>query len=203
MRVAGGGLGLLKKCLRRGLGLVTAALIAWVAAAQPVPAAAPTNGTLLGAVSCLFCSVVLDQLDPAAGTGTPLFTVGQFSVNAMVADPPSHFVYGVAGPGGGKGGPPPSVQIFTADTQTGKVTTSPALTLIPAALAFDPATHQLFGVTFTTVDAQTFTSELFRVYPATGSVTSRATFPSATSNLGVDPASNVLHSTTSYRLFTS
>src|SRR5258708_35879523 len=121
----------------------------------------------------------------------------------MVPAPPSALLGGVAGTGGGRGGPRQRVRIFTADTQTGKVTTSPALTLIPAALAFDPATHQLFGVTFTTVDAQTFTSELFRVYPATGSVTSRATFPSATSNLGVDPASNVLHSTTSYRLFTS
>src|SRR5260370_9415311 len=125
---------MLKKSWRRGFGLVTAALIASVAAAQPVPAAATTNGTLLGAVSCLFCSVVLDQLDPAAGTGTPLFTLGQFSVNAMVADPTSHLVYGVAASGGGKGGPPPRVPIFTADTQTGKATTSPHRTLIPPPL---------------------------------------------------------------------
>jgi len=192
---------MLKKSSRRVFGLVVAALIASVAAAQPVPAAAPTNGTLLGAVSCLFCSVVLDQLDPAAGTGVPLFTLGQFSVNAMVADPTSHLVYGVAGTGGGKGGPPPSVQIFTADTQTGKVTTSPALTLIPSALTFDPATHQLFGVTFTTVDGHTFTSELFRVDPATGAVTSLATFPSSASNLAVDPASNTLYSSAGDRLF--
>ncbi len=192
---------MLKKSSRRVFGLVVAALIASVAAAQPVPAAAPTNGTLLGAVSCLFCSVVLDQLDPAAGTGVPLFTLGQFSVNAMVADPTSHLVYGVAGTGGGKGGPPPSLQIFTADTQTGKVTTSPALTLIPSALTFDPATHQLFGVTFTTVDGHTFTSELFRVDPATGAVTSLATFPSSASNLAVDPASNTLYSSAGDRLF--
>src|SRR5260370_4493492 len=101
---------MLKKSLRRGFGLVTAALIASVAAAQPVPAAPPTNGTLLGAVICLFCSVALDQLDPAAGTGAPLFTLGQFSVNAMVADPTSHLVYGSAVTASAKGQPPPRAQ---------------------------------------------------------------------------------------------
>src|SRR5258708_38982709 len=119
----------------------------------------------------------------------------------MVPAPPSALLGGVAGTGGGRGGPRQRVRIFTADTETGKVTTSPALTLIPAALAFDPATHQLLGVTFTTVDGRTFTSELFQVDPATGAVTSLATFPSSASNLAVDPASNTLYSSTGDRLF--
>src|SRR5260370_7187337 len=110
MRRSPGGWGMLKKPLRRGFGWFTAALIASVAAAQPVPAAAPTNGTLLGAVSCLFCSVVLDQLDPAAGTGTPLFTLGQFSVTAMVADPTPHLLYQIPPTALSNPAPPPILQ---------------------------------------------------------------------------------------------
>src|SRR5260370_1379207 len=63
------------------------------------------------------------------------------------------------------------------------------------------AALMLFGVTFTTVDGRTFTSELFRVDPATGAVTSLATFPSSASNLAVDPASNTLYASTGDRLF--
>jgi hypothetical protein len=192
---------MLKKSSRRVLGFIVAALIASVAAAQPVPAAAPTSGTLLGAVSCMFCPVVLDRLDSATETETPLFTLGQFTVNAMVADPTSHLVYGVAGSGGGKGGTPPTDQMITIDTQTGIVTPSPILTVLPTAIAFDPATHQLFGVTFTSADGRTFTSELFRVDPATGAVTPLATFPAAAFTLVVDPASNALYSSTGDRLF--
>src|SRR5260370_41094593 len=129
---------MLKKSSRRVFGLVVAALIASVAAAQPVPAAAATNGTLIGAVGCQICSQAFDQIDPAGGTETAIASVGGVGVQAMVADPALHLVYASAGYGGGKGGAPQAAMI-KLDTQTGAITVTQNAPVLPLALALDPA----------------------------------------------------------------
>ncbi len=179
---------MLKKSSRRVFGLVVAALIASVAAAQPVPAAAPTNGTLLGAVGCQICNQSLDQIDPAGGTETAIASVGGVGVQAMVSDPASHLVYASAGYGGGKGGAP-QAEMIRLDTQTGILTATPNAPVLPLAMALDPATHALFGVSY-------YVNGVFaalRIDPSTWAPTLLATLPSATASLALDPASHTLY----------
>src|SRR5260370_41768026 len=107
---------MLKKSSRHVLVFGVSVLIALVAVAQPVPAAAPSNGTLFGAVGCLFCTRSLDRLDPASGNETPVATLGGVFVDAMAADPGRPVVYGFASYGGGKGGVP-GVSTFTFHRQ--------------------------------------------------------------------------------------
>src|SRR5258708_32868103 len=109
---------MLKKSSRRVLVFGVSVLIALVAVAQPVPAAAPSNGTLFGAVGCLFCTRSLDRLDPASGNETPVATLGGVFVDAMAADPGLQVLYRSASYGGWKGGGP-GFAIFSVNRPTG------------------------------------------------------------------------------------
>src|SRR5258708_10202812 len=111
---------MLKKSSRHVLVFGVSVLIALVAVAQPVPAAAPSNGTLFGAVGCLFCTRSLDRLDPASGNETPVATLGGVFVDAMAADPGLQVLYVSASYVGWKGGVP-GLAIFPFNHPTGAV----------------------------------------------------------------------------------
>jgi len=184
---------MLKKSSRHVLGFIVAALIASVAAAQPVPAAAPTNGTLFGVVGCqLDCHPFVDRLDPTSGAETPFVDLGQVGAGSLVADPVDHRLYSAgATVGGGKGGGGGNSVIFTVDTQAGVVTTSPDLSVFPLDMVLDPANHTLLALSNSNSSIS-----VVRLDPATWIATPLATLAEGARGLAYDPTSRILYTQT-------
>lgn len=185
--------------VRRALGFATAAAIALAAqAAQPVPAAAPSTGTLYAVEA----SSQLVTIDPASGAQGLVLDVGNLGtpspfLRALVADPASFRLYGVASQCFcGRGAPGLIDQILTVDSQTKAFQLSPALgTVLSSTIAWDPSTSSLLGMT-----ACCAAESVVRVDPVTGVVTPLAPLPdfSSTSTaptLALDPATHTLYVT--------
>ncbi len=192
---------MLKKSSRRVFGLVTAALIASVAAAQPVPAAAPTNGTVYAVAGPSSLAVKLDLSTGARTTVSDLSSLSpSLQIAGLVADQGSPQLYGVAWwCACGKGGGGPVEQIVTIDSQTSAYQLTPVLSRpIGFGMALDPSTHNLYSVAVC-LECQPLSLSIVLIDPHTGAETTVAPIPSQVyisfATVALAPASHTLYIT--------